>query len=88
MPAGGERGQALFGIVQGGSHEELRRRAAAETVALGFDGYAIGGMAVGEPKPMMYDLIEMTAALLPRDRPRYVMGVGKPEDLVETPRNW
>jgi queuine tRNA-ribosyltransferase len=55
-----------------------------ETVALGFDGYAIGGMAVGEPKPMMYDLTELTAGLLPRGHPRYLMGVGKPEDLVES----
>jgi queuine tRNA-ribosyltransferase len=74
---------AMFGIVQGGTDPELRVRAVAETVALGFEGYAIGGMAVGEPKPLMYDLIAMTAAALPPDRPRYVMGVGKPEDLVE-----
>ena len=74
---------AMFGIVQGGTDLELRKRAADEIVALGFDGHAIGGMAVGEPKPMMYDLIEMTAAALPADRPRYVMGIGKPEDLVE-----
>jgi queuine tRNA-ribosyltransferase len=74
---------ALFGIVQGGSFPDLRVRAAAETVALGFDGYAIGGMAVGEPKPLMRDLTEVTAAALPADRPRYLMGVGKPEDLVE-----
>jgi queuine tRNA-ribosyltransferase len=74
---------AMFGIVQGGTDPELRARAAEETVALGFAGHAIGGMAVGEPKPMMYDLIELTAAALPGDRPRYVMGVGKPEDLVE-----
>ncbi|MBI2219096.1 MAG: tRNA guanosine(34) transglycosylase Tgt [Candidatus Rokubacteria bacterium] len=79
--AGGR--QALFGIVQGGAFDDLRRRAATDTVALGFDGYAIGGMAVGEPKPLMHDLIELTASLLPADRPRYVMGVGKPEDLVE-----
>jgi queuine tRNA-ribosyltransferase len=76
-------GRALFGIVQGGTDEAVRRRAVAETVALDFDGYAIGGMAVGEPKPMMYDLIALTAALLPPDQPRYVMGIGKPEDLVE-----
>ncbi len=75
--------QALFGIVQGGTHEDLRRRAVDETVAIGFDGHAIGGMAVGEPKEAMYDLIELTAGLLPAGRPRYVMGVGKPEDLVE-----
>jgi queuine tRNA-ribosyltransferase len=74
---------ALFGIVQGGSYPDLRARAAAETVGLGFDGYAIGGMAVGEPKPLMRDLTEATAAALPADRPRYLMGVGKPEDLVE-----
>jgi len=79
---GGGR-QALFGIVQGGTHEALRRRAALETTALGFDGYAIGGMAVGEPKPAMYDLTALVAGLLPADRPRYLMGVGKPEDLVE-----
>ena len=76
-------GRALFGIVQGGTTEPLRRRAVDETAALGFDGYAIGGLAVGEPKPMMYDLTAWTAGLLPRDQPRYLMGVGKPEDLVE-----
>jgi queuine tRNA-ribosyltransferase len=81
--AGGPAGQALFGIVQGGTDDDLRRRAADETVALGFDGYAIGGMAVGEPKPAMYDLTELVAERLPADRPRYLMGVGKPEDLVE-----
>jgi queuine tRNA-ribosyltransferase len=75
--------QALFGIVQGGTDEDLRLRAATETVALGFDGYAIGGMAVGEPKPEMYALTERVARALPADRPRYLMGVGKPEDLVE-----
>jgi queuine tRNA-ribosyltransferase len=77
-------GRWMFGIVQGGTDEALRRQAVDETVGLGFDGYAIGGMAVGEPKPMMYDLTELTAGLLPRDRPRYLMGVGKPEDLVES----
>ncbi|MCI0546932.1 MAG: tRNA guanosine(34) transglycosylase Tgt [Candidatus Rokubacteria bacterium] len=76
-------GRALFGIVQGGMHEPLRRRSVAETTALGLDGYAIGGLAVGEPKPLMYDLTELVAGLLPRDRPRYLMGVGKPPDLVE-----
>jgi len=79
----GPAAQALFGIVQGGSHADLRIRAAHETVALGFDGYAIGGMAVGEPKPAMYDLTERVAEILPADRPRYLMGVGKPDDLVE-----
>ena len=76
--------QALFGIVQGGSYPDLRARAVAETVALGFAGYAIGGKAVGEPKPMMRDLTEAVARALPADQPRYLMGVGKPEDLVES----
>src|SRR5213079_311904 len=76
-------GQALFGILQGGTYEDLRRRAVSATVALGFDGYAIGGMAVGEPKPAMYDLTGLVAGLLPAGVPRYLMGVGKPEDLVE-----
>src|SRR5438874_4476503 len=66
-------GPALFGIVQGGFHEDLRARAAAETVALGFDGYAIGGMAVGEPKPLGRELTELGAAALPVERPRYLM---------------
>ena len=82
--ARGPGGQALFGIVQGGAYADLRTRAAAETVALGFDGYAIGGMAVGEPKPMMYELAETVTAVLPSTQPRYLMGVGKPEDLVES----
>jgi queuine tRNA-ribosyltransferase len=78
--AGGEA--ALFGIVQGGFEADLRARAAAETVALGFDGYAIGGLAVGEPKPMMRELTELVARALPAGQPRYLMGVGKPDDLV------
>jgi queuine tRNA-ribosyltransferase len=77
-------GPALFGIVQGGSYPDLRRRAVEDTVALGFAGYAIGGMAVGEPKPMMRDLTEAVAGALPTGQPRYLMGVGKPEDLVES----
>jgi len=81
-PAGA--GQALFGIVQGGADVELRTRAVRAMVELGFDGYAIGGMAVGEPKPAMYDLTELVASLLPANQPRYLMGVGKPEDLVES----
>ncbi len=75
--------QAMFGIVQGGTDEELRTRAARATVELGFDGYAIGGMAVGEPKEAMYDLTALVASLVPAGQPRYLMGVGKPEDLVE-----
>jgi len=74
----------LFGIVQGGMYEDLRRRAVAATREFDLGGYAIGGLAVGEPKPMMYDLTELCAGLLPSDRPRYLMGVGKPQDLVES----
>jgi queuine tRNA-ribosyltransferase len=76
-------GVALFGIVQGGAYEDVRRRAVDDTVALGFEGYAIGGMAVGESKPALYDLTALVAGLLPSDQPRYLMGVGKPDDLVE-----
>ncbi len=74
--------QAMFGIVQGGGYEDLRRRAVERICTLEFDGYAIGGLAVGEPKPLMLDLLEFTAALLPKDRPRYLMGVGTPPDLI------
>jgi queuine tRNA-ribosyltransferase len=81
--SGSKPGRALFGIVQGGVYEDVRRRAVDDTVALGFDGYAIGGMAVGESKPALYDLTALVAGLLPPDQPRYLMGVGKPDDLVE-----
>jgi len=74
---------ALFGIVQGGAHEALRRRAVEAVGALDLPGHAIGGLAVGEPKPLMCDITELVAGLLPADRPRYLMGVGKPPDLVE-----
>jgi queuine tRNA-ribosyltransferase len=76
-------GQALFGIVQGAAHADLRRESLARTVEIGFDGYAIGGLSVGEAKPVMYDTIETLAPLMPQDRPRYLMGVGTPEDLIE-----
>ena len=75
--------QACFGIIQGGGYEDLRRTCVEALGDLGFDGFAIGGLAVGEPKSLMYDLTEYTANLLPADRPRYLMGVGKPQDLVE-----
>ncbi len=75
--------QALFGIVQGAAHLDLRRESLARTVEIGFDGYALGGLSVGEPKPVMYGVIEEIAPLMPADRPRYLMGVGTPEDLVE-----
>ncbi|MBI2962093.1 MAG: tRNA guanosine(34) transglycosylase Tgt, partial [Betaproteobacteria bacterium] len=73
---------ALFGIVQGGMHECLREESLAGLVAIGFDGYAIGGLSVGEPKDDMWRIAGHTAALLPAERPRYLMGVGTPEDIV------
>jgi len=76
--------QLLFGIVQGGMYEDLRQMAAEQLMAIGFDGYALGGLSVGEPNAMMYDLTEHTTQFLPEDYPRYLMGVGTPEDLVES----
>jgi queuine/archaeosine tRNA-ribosyltransferase len=74
---------ALFGIVQGGVDRDLRRESAEGLLELDFDGYAVGGLSVGEPKAEMYEVAEYTAKLLPRNRPRYLMGVGTPQDLVE-----
>jgi len=76
------RDQMLFGIVQGGSHRKLRERSAAETRRMDFDGFAIGGVSVGEPRKEVRDMINFTAKLLPEDKPRYVMGLGDPADLV------
>jgi queuine tRNA-ribosyltransferase len=73
----------LFGIVQGGMYADLRTRSAAEIVEIGFPGYAIGGLSVGEPKDLMYEMAAHTLPLLPEHAPRYVMGVGTPADLVE-----
>jgi queuine tRNA-ribosyltransferase len=75
--------QALFGIVQGAGHLDLRRVSLNRTVDIGFDGYAIGGLSVGEEKSVMLEIIEEIAPQMPGDRPRYLMGVGTPEDLVE-----
>jgi queuine tRNA-ribosyltransferase len=75
--------QALFGIVQGASHLELRRESLEKTIEIGFDGYAIGGLSVGEEKSVMYDVIETIAPQMPENAPRYLMGVGTPEDLIE-----
>ena len=77
-------GQAQFGIVQGGVFQDLRNESADETTAIGFEGYAIGGLSVGEPVEMMYGVTEQTVSRLPVDRPRYLMGAGTPEDLVES----
>ena len=81
--AHGDNPAALFGIVQGGMYPELRARSARELIGIGFDGYAIGGLAVGEPAAERHRMIEATEPLLPVEQPRYLMGVGKPEDLVE-----
>jgi queuine tRNA-ribosyltransferase len=75
--------QSLFGIVQGGMEAGLRREHAHTLQAFDFPGYAIGGLSVGEPKALMYEMAEVTAEVLPANKPRYLMGVGKPEDLVE-----
>lgn len=75
--------QALFGIIQGNVFPDLRIRSAEEIVGIDFPGYAIGGLSVGEPKEDMYKILDLTHTLLPQDKPRYLMGVGAPEDLVE-----
>lgn len=81
LPAG-----RYFGIIQGSNFPDLRRRAAEEIVDIGFDGYAIGGVSVGEPNDAMREVVESTARLLPADRPRYLMGVGTPADLLHAAR--
>ena len=76
-------GAALFGIVQGGMHADLRAQSAAELMQIGFDGYAVGGLSVGEEARLMYEVMDSTLPLLPTGQPRYVMGVGTPENLIE-----
>ncbi|MBI2830746.1 MAG: tRNA guanosine(34) transglycosylase Tgt [Chloroflexi bacterium] len=76
-------GQSLYAIVQGGTYPELRRQSATYLTSLGFSGYAIGGLSVGEPKELTFSMLEQTVPLLPQDKPRYLMGVGSPEDIVE-----
>ena len=75
-------GHGIFGIVQGGVHTDLRQRSAARLVDIGFDGYAIGGLAIGEGQATTFAMVEASVPSLPEDRPRYLMGVGKPSDLV------
>jgi queuine tRNA-ribosyltransferase len=75
--------QALFGIVQGGTHLDLRRESAERTVELDFPGYAIGGLSVGEPREMTYEMVNAAIPHLPADKPRYLMGVGTPEEIVQ-----
>ena len=76
--------QALFGISQGGEYDTLRRRGIEELMAIGFDGYALGGVSVGEPKEVMREITATCTPLLPAEKPRYLMGVGLPEDIVES----
>lgn len=80
--AHGNNPNALFGIVQGGMHENLRNESLAGLQSIGFDGYAVGGLSVGEPKQDMQRILKYTAALLPADKPRYLMGVGTPADII------
>lgn len=75
--------QALFGVVQGGMYRDLREQSARELVALDLPGYSIGGLSVGEPKPLMYEVLDYTVPLLPTQKPRYLMGVGSPDALIE-----
>ena len=75
--------QGLFGIIQGGEFEELRKQSARDLVAMDFPGYAIGGLSVGEPKPIMNRMLEYTTPLMPENKPRYLMGVGSPDSLID-----
>lgn len=84
--AHGDNPSALFGIVQGGMYDNLRRESLAGLIEIGFDGYAIGGLSVGEPKDEMLAVLNGLTPHMPQDRPRYLMGVGKPEDIVEAVR--
>ncbi len=77
-----EHGRYQFGIVQGGMVKELRRKATSKLIEIGFDGYAIGGLSVGEPKHLMYEVLNYSVEWLPESKPRYLMGVGKPEDIL------
>ncbi len=79
---GEQPGRACFGIVQGGVFLQLRKRSAEALIEIGFDGYAVGGLAVGEGQSAMFEVLDAAMPLLPRDRPRYLMGVGKPDDIV------
>jgi queuine tRNA-ribosyltransferase len=83
LPSPSTPGQAQYGIVQGGVFADLRAESAARLIELDFEGYALGGLSVGEPADLMYDVVSATAPHLPATKPRYLMGVGTPADLVE-----
>lgn len=78
-----EHRQLLFGIVQGATYEDLRKECAGQIIEIDFDGYAIGGVSVGEPRNLRYNIINLVLGFLPQDKPRYLMGVGIPEDIIE-----
>lgn len=78
-----DEGKLLFGIVQGGFYKDLRLKSADDLVDMDFDGYAVGGLSVGEPKSIMWEMVDTVLELLPREKPRYLMGLGFPEDIVE-----
>jgi queuine tRNA-ribosyltransferase len=86
VPTRPQTTQALFGIVQGGMDLALRKESAERTIEIGFDGYAIGGLSVGEPRTLTREIVESTLEHLPKDKPRYLMGVGTPEEIVEYAR--
>ncbi len=75
--------QYLFGIIQGSVYKDLREKSARDLTKMDFDGYAIGGLAVGEPTETMYDMVDFTTDLMPENKPRYLMGVGRPENILE-----
>ncbi|MFH0735039.1 MAG: tRNA guanosine(34) transglycosylase Tgt [bacterium] len=78
------KSQALFGIIQGSVYKDLREESARELIKMDFNGYAIGGLAVGEPMETMYDIVNFTTDIMPYDKPRYLMGVGRPENILES----
>lgn len=81
--AAGNDGQILFGIVQGATYEDLRKTSAEKMVEMGFTGYALGGISVGEPRDLRYNIVDFVTAILPQNKPRYLMGVGLPEDIIQ-----
>jgi len=81
---GRQQGKAMFGIVQGGDNAALRERSARALAAMELQGYAIGGLAVGEPQAVMLDMLDIVCPLLPLDKPRYLMGVGTPDDILQS----
>jgi len=78
-----ETAPSLFGIIQGSVYPELRKMSAEDILAIDFDGYAIGGLSVGEPKHEMFEMVSILEPMMPEDKPRYLMGVGKPEDIIQ-----